>query len=90
MGTPHSPKLQHLLDIDIRLLSVISKTLVRQGDSCRSAERQSVCPAAPANWLIFCVLHSQLNFFLNRYTRAIHKSVRKRHAENEDVKLFRA
>ena len=48
-GTRHSLKLQHYWSLTIRLLCVISRTLVGRG-SYPSAELQSVYSTAPANW----------------------------------------
>ena len=49
--TPHSPELQHYWNLTMRLLSVISRTLVREG-SYPSAEVQSVYSTASADWAI--------------------------------------
>ena len=45
----HSPKLQHYLNLPIRLFSVISRTIV-VGGSYPSAEVRSVYSTAPADW----------------------------------------
>ena len=50
-GTPHSPKLQHCWNLNIRLFSVISRTPVGRG-FYPSAEKQSVYSTAPADWAI--------------------------------------
>ena len=57
-GYPHSPKLQNFWSLTIRLFRVITGDSL--GYSYRSAEKQSVYSAAPANWairydLIICV-----------------------------------
>ena len=53
-GSPHSPKLQHCLNLTIRLFSVISRTLVRGGvlPLCRGAVSVFYSPS----WLGNCVV----------------------------------
>ena len=48
-STPHSPKLQNYWNLTIRLLNVISRTLV-VGGSYSSVEKQLVYSTAPADW----------------------------------------
>ena len=48
-GALHSPKLQHHLNLTIRLFSVISWTHIEGGRSYPSAEKQSVYSTAPAD-----------------------------------------
>ena len=49
MGIPHSPKLQHKWKLTIRILRVISGTLIGRSLT-PSAEIQSVYSTAPADW----------------------------------------
>ena len=61
MGSPHSPKLQHYWNLTIRLFTVITRTLVKEG-SYPSAEVQWVYSIAQADWTIFVLI-----FFLSKY-----------------------
>ena len=70
-GTLHSPKLQYYWSLTIRLISVVSRTLVRESYS--PTEMQSLYSAVPTDWATGHTLGSLTS--LQRGSRCIMQSL---------------